>query len=121
MKAVFDTNILVDYLNGVEKAKREINLYKNRIISVISQIEVLVGVEDQDEEMAVRSFLSLFEVRNVTGGIAEEAIKVRKATRMKVPDAIVFATAREEGCIVVSRNTKDLKEEWPDVRVPYKI
>ena len=121
VKAVFDTNILVDYLNGVQKAKKEINRYKGKLISVITQIEVLVGAEGEDEEKAVRSFLSLFEVRDVTRGIAEEAIRVRKSTRMKVPDAIVYATAREEGCLVVSRNTKDLKEEWPDVRVPYKI
>lgn len=121
MKAVFDTNILVDYLNGVEEAKKELTLFKRRLISVISQIEVLVGVEGEEEEKAVRSFLSLFEVTDVTGAIAEEAIRVRKSTRMKVPDAIVYATAREEGCLVVSRNTKDLKEEWPDVRVPYRI
>ena len=122
VKAVFDTNILVDYLTGVEEARRELSLYKTRLISVISQIEVLMGVsEGEEEETAVRSFLSSFEVKGVTGRIADEAVRIRRATRMKVPDAIVYATAREEGCLVVSRNTKDLKAEWPDVRVPYQI
>lgn len=120
VKAVFDTNILIDYLNGVEEAKKELQLYKIRLISVISQIEVLVGVGDEEEKL-VRSFLSSFEVRDVTGRIAEEAVRIRKSTRMKVPDAIVYATGREEGCLVVSRNTKDLKAEWPDVRVPYEL
>jgi len=121
VKAVFDTNILVDYLNGVLEAQRELNLYRTRLISVITQIEVLVGVEDEEEERAVRSFLSSFELRTVTERIAEEAVRIRRSSRIKVPDAIVYATAREEGCLMVSRNTKDLKSEWPDVRVPYEI
>ena len=40
---------------------------------------------------------------------------------MKIPDAIVYATAKEENCILVTRNTKDLKEDWPDIRVPYVL
>jgi len=121
MKAVIDTNILIDYLNGVEGAKKELNQYKTKLISVISQIEVLVGVEGKEEESAVRSFLSSFEVKDLTGKIAEEAVGVRRETRMKVPDTIVYATAKEEGCLIVSRNTKDFNPEWPDVRVPYQV
>lgn len=119
MKAVFDTNILVDYLNGIEEAKTELNRYKTRMISVITQIEILDGVEDEEEERAVRSFLSSFQVKELTAAISEEAVKVRRDTRMKVPDAIVYATARDEECLVVTRNKRDFKPEWPDVRIPY--
>ena len=45
MKAVFDTNILIDYLNGIEAARTELNQYSIRQISVISFIEVLVGAK----------------------------------------------------------------------------
>jgi len=121
MKAVFDTNILVDYLNGIDEAKTELNLYKTRLVSVITQIEILVGVEDEKEESAVRSFLSTFQIKELTAAKSEEAVKVRRDTRMKVPDAIVYATARDEGCLVVTRNKKDFKPEWPDVRIPYEI
>jgi len=121
MKAVFDTNILVDYLNGIEEAKIELNQYNRRLISVITQIEVLVGVADEEQEAVVRSFLSTFELKEVTGDIAETAIRIRRETRMKIPDAIVYGTAQNEGCLIVSRNTKDFKPEWPDVRVPYQL
>lgn len=121
MRAVFDTNILVDYLNGVEEAKRELELYEEKIISVITQIEILVGVIGSEEEKVVRSFLSSFRLKEVSKPISEKAVVIRRETRMKVPDAIVYATAKEEGCLVVSRNTRDLKEEWPDVRVPYTL
>jgi predicted nucleic acid-binding protein len=120
MKAVFDTNILVDYLNGVGKARKELKRYPEKLISVVTQIEVLVGVEG-DEEAAVRSFLSTFEVRELSKDIAEVAVQIRKETRMKVPDAVVYATAKVESCLIISRNTKDFREEWPDVRVPYQF
>jgi predicted nucleic acid-binding protein len=121
MKAVFDTNILVDYLNGIDAAQSELNRYKTRLVSVITQLEILVGVADEMEERAVRSFLSTFRIIALTPAIAEEAVKVRTATRMKIPDAIVYATARDEGCLVVTRNKKDFKPAWPDVRIPYEI
>ena len=56
-RAVFITNILIDYLNGVEEARTELDLYQEALISTITQIEVLVGAQTLEEEAAVRSFL----------------------------------------------------------------
>jgi predicted nucleic acid-binding protein len=121
MKAVFDTNILVDYLNGIEAAKSELAQYKIRQISIISFIEAMVGSKDADEEKIMRGFLASFEVIELSAGVAKEAISIRKELDLKVPDAIVYATARTQGCILVSRNTKDFKAEWPDIRMPYQV
>jgi predicted nucleic acid-binding protein len=44
--AVFDTNILIDYLNGEVKAKNTIEQYDQIAISVITYIEIMVGVKD---------------------------------------------------------------------------
>jgi predicted nucleic acid-binding protein len=121
MKAVFDTNILIDYLNGIEAARKEFGLYQTRQISVITYIEVMVGCKNSGDEAALRGFLSSFEVIALSPELAKEAIAIRREFRLKIPDAIVYATARTQGCILVSRNTKDLKPEWPDIRVPYQI
>jgi predicted nucleic acid-binding protein len=121
VKAVFDTNILIDYLNGIENAKIELAQYSIRQISVISLIEVLVGATNAAEENAIRSFLGTFEILELSAEIASQAIAIRKRYRLKIPDAIVYATARTQGCLLVSRNTKDLKQEWPDIRIPYQI
>ena len=121
MKAVFDTNILIDYLNGFEPASKELSLYESRIISIITYIEVLAGAKDSDEERVLRGFLSSFEVRELSKAVANLTVNIRRDHRLKVPDAIVYATARFEGCLLVSRNTKDLRPEWPDIRVPYEI
>lgn len=121
MKAVFDTNILVDYLNGIKAAKAELAKYSMRLISIITFIEVMVGAKDADEEGAIRGFLSSFEVLELSAEVAEMAVSIRKQLRLKIPDAIVYATARTQGCILVSRNTKELKRDWPDIRIPYHL
>ena len=41
--ALFDTNILIDYLSGVESAREEVERYGNRSISVITWMEVMDG------------------------------------------------------------------------------
>ncbi len=56
MRALFDTNILVDYLNGVEAARREIALYEKPMISPITWMEVMVGTTPDDEQTNVPSY-----------------------------------------------------------------
>ena len=121
VKAVFDTNILVDYLKGVRAAKEELDRYRVRQISIITFIEVMVGAKNAAEESAIRGFLATFEVLELSAEIAQEAISIRKELRLKIPDAIVYATARTQGCILVSCNSKELKQDWPDIRIPYRI
>lgn len=121
MRAVFDTNILIDYLNGIALARDELARYSVWQISVITYIEVMVGASQAEEADTIRGFLASFEVIELSSEIAKETISLRQAQRLKIPDAIVYATARTQGCLLVSRNTKDLKQEWADVRVPYQL
>ena len=121
VKAAFDTNILIDYLNGISAARTEFDLYDEKLISIITLIEVLVGVTNPNEETEIRRFLSTFSILELCLPIANKAVNLRQELRLKVPDAIVYATARNSGCILVTRNTKDMKAEWPDIRVPYSL
>lgn len=121
MKAVFDTNILIDYLNGIDAAKGELARYRSPQISIITFVEVLVGARDPEEEKMMRGFLNSFEVLELSAAVAAEAVAIRRELRLKIPDAIVYATARVQGCLLVSRNSRDLKPEWPDIRIPYQV
>jgi predicted nucleic acid-binding protein len=49
VKALLDTNILVDYLNGIDAAREEIARYDNPSISPISWMEVMVGATPEDD------------------------------------------------------------------------
>lgn len=121
MKALLDTNILVDYLKGFAQAKREVELYQTVLISVITRIEVLVGARDQDEERKLKVFLSRFETIGIDRNTGDLAATIRRQMRIAVPDAVILATARAESALLVTRNTKDFPASDPGVRVPYTI
>jgi predicted nucleic acid-binding protein len=121
MRAVFDTNILVDYLNGFSEAADVIARYKAPFISRITWMEIIVGAKGDDELTATREFLRLFRIEELSEAIAEEAVRVRQAKRVRLPDAIVYATASSLGCQLVTRNTKDFDATDPHVRIPYSI
>ena len=120
VKALFDTNVLIDYLSGVAAAKKELSRYDERSISVITWMEVLVGTT-ADDETAIRKWLSSFHVIAVSGEIASRAVEIRKRRRIRLPDAIVWASADVNSLLLVSRNTKDFPADEPGVRVPYKV
>ena len=44
MRAAFDTNILIDFLKGIPAARKELDLYEEHLISIITLIEVLVAL-----------------------------------------------------------------------------
>ncbi len=121
MKAVFDTNILIDYLNGLTQAKRELENHTTCVISVITWMEVLVGAKNQDEEAVIKSFLNGFEVIDISSSIREKAVTIRKNMRLRLPDAVILATAKHLEVPLVTRNTKDFPAGTIDIRVPYSI
>ncbi len=118
VKALFDTNILVDHLNAVPKARVELARYDGKAISMITWIEVLVGAA-KDVEAATRSFLRSFELVGLDETIAERAVQLRRAHRIKLPDALVWASAETRGLLLVTRNTRDFPANDPGVRHPY--
>jgi predicted nucleic acid-binding protein len=120
VKALFDTNILIDYLSGINAARKELERYEYRAISTITWMEILVSAATE-EESAIRAWLSSFDVVALDNAIANRAVEIRKTKRIRLPDAIVWATAQVHSLLLVSRNTKDFPADEPGVRVPYKI
>jgi predicted nucleic acid-binding protein len=121
MKAVIDTNILVDYLRGAIEAKDELAHYADPVISMITWMEILVGAATPDEERQLRGFMKRFEVRPVTFPIAERAVAIRREGRQRLPDAIIWATAQELNAILVTRNSRDFPADHPGIRIPYRM
>lgn len=120
MKAVVDTNILIDYLNGSRKAKHELDSFEELYVSLITWMEILVGATE-DEEAEIREFLRRFRVQPVDEGVAERAVEIRRKEKMRLPDAIIWATAQQLGILLVTRNTRDFPVRHPGVRVPYRL
>lgn len=119
MNALFDTNILIDYLNGNEASKKELAGYRHRLISIVTWMEMLAGSRNAEEADVIEMFLRDFRVVELTRGVAREAVEIRRTHRMKLPDAVIWATARAESALLVTRNTKDFPKDHAGVRVPY--
>jgi len=121
MRALFDSDVLIDYLSGLTEARNELAQYSERLISIITCAEVLIGADNEDELRACRECLADFTLIDVGTEIAEEAVRLRREHRLKLPDALIWATAMTEGLLLVTRNTKDFPENHPGIRVPYLV
>ena len=120
MNAVFDTNIVIDALNGVPDADAEYARYKRVFISRVTWMEVLVGAQDNDAQL--RYFMDThFEIVSIDLTVAEKAVQLRRSNHLRLPDAIIWATAQIQDAVLVTRNTKDFNPDWEGVRIPYKI
>ena len=119
IEAVFDTNILIDYLAGREEAQLEFDRYARRGISIITWMELQIGARNDDEADVIDLFLREFRVIEITRQVARRATEIRRRTRVRLPDAIIWATAQTESAQLVTRNTKDFPAGDPGVRVPY--
>ncbi len=120
VKALFDTNILVDYLNAVPQARTELRRYSEKAVSIITWMEVMVGATG-DVESATRSFLGTFDVIALDANIAERAVSLQRNHHIKLPDAIIWATAQAHAMLLVTRNTRDFSSGDPGVRMPYRL
>ncbi len=121
MKAVIDSDVLIDYLKGDERSKAELMQYDDLRYSVVSWMEIMAGARTDDEAMAAESLLRSMKMVEVDMNIARKAVRLRQSLKLKLPDAVILATADEEGCFLVTRNTKDFKDNDPRIRVPYRI
>jgi predicted nucleic acid-binding protein len=121
VRAVFDTNILIDYLNGYSEAAQEIARSPAASISIVTWIEIMAGADGPNEERTLKTFLGRFQLVPVALPVAETAFLLRRQFRIRLPDAIIWGSARHQGTLLITRNTKDFPENEPDIRVPYRL
>jgi predicted nucleic acid-binding protein len=88
---VLDTNVILYFLGGRLADPLPAGDYA---ISVISELELLAypGLVSS-EEQRVRDFLADISVTDLTQAVKHHAINLRKRFVLKLPDAIVAATA----------------------------
>ena len=112
---LLDTNILIYYFaDGIpskEIDKTEEILKTSFNISIITKIEFL-GWENHTEEgfKKARQFISSARVIILADEIANLAIDVRRKYKIKLPDAVIAATALHNNLLLVTRNREDFKD-----------
>jgi hypothetical protein len=118
--ALFDSNILIDSLLSRGEGTAVLLACPVRAISTITAIEVLAGAADQ-EWGAVRALLDDFDELPLDPDVRDEAARIRRDTRLKLPDAIIWATARVHRLPLVTRNSRDFPTGNPQVLIPYTL
>ena len=116
----FDTNIVIDWLKRRPETAVELSRYGGHRISRIVWTEVMAG-EPPTSRNQVRRMIEHFEIVELDEKIAAAAADIRHLTRMKLLDAVILATARVNGAVLVTRNTKDFRPNMPGVHIPYTL
>jgi predicted nucleic acid-binding protein len=91
-KILLDTNAIIYFLEGVEGFE-VIKDYKTFYYSFINEIELL-SIEDQEKRKSILSFLRNGKRINIDKKIISKTIEIRKRYKLKIPDAIIIASAK---------------------------
>lgn len=100
---LIDTDVFVDHIRGA----RVLPPLLKASYSIITRCELFAG--DEHEEVAVQAVLAPLTEIGLERSIAEHAGRLRRATRLATPDAVIAATALERDLVLITRNRRDFE------------
>ena len=119
---VLDTNAVI-YIttkgntisSGLQNDLNDAELF----ISVITEIELFAMTSiPLHEEEKLRSFISdMLSVIDLTSDVKHETIKIRRTTKLKLPDSIVAASAAVNNAVLLTADTQLLRLSWFGLQV----
>ena len=114
---ILDSNIII-YLSQKKLSINEVFEDNKRYnISLITYMEILsYNFPSKEEENFIRKLLSLFRIIDINKKIAKEVIKLKKKRKIKLPDAIIVATAIVENAILYTNDKQLHSVEGLEVR-----
>lgn len=103
-RLLYDTDVLIDHLEG----RRALPGGEDLAYSCVSRAELYSWGEA--DEGRIDPFLDPLEEVVIDRDVAAQAGRIRRAVRIKLPDALVAASALVTGRHLVTRNTKDFRK-----------
>jgi predicted nucleic acid-binding protein len=119
-KFVLDTNIIISHFEGLRRLTDIMGNFSldNIWVSVMTRMELLAWSNlDSEGERQVRAFLDKISIATLSPEIEAEAIALRRKTRLKIPDAIVVATAVTFDAMLVTKDKAMHALNWPNLEV----
>ena len=121
---LIDTNVAVGYLENQLPLQWINDLSKVTIqLSVIVRIELLAWPDATPHKLQIlHAFVSSSMVHDLDEPVILENINIRKLYKIKLPDAIIAATAIVNNLTLLSRNLSDFKK-IPNLLLldPYRV
>ena len=108
---LIDTNTVSDYFSasfsadGMALMDAAIDATPN--ISIITQIELLCWNTDTATTQNVQNFIVDSVVLDISPDVITQCVALRKAKKIKTPDAIIAATALAYGYTIITNDEKD--------------
>jgi hypothetical protein len=113
---IVDTDILIDAARAMEDAvgclerwERESSL----AISVVTEMELLVGCENKGELKDLKHFLRRYRILHTSEAISRRTLQLLEEYNLShgllVADALIAATAITWDCAFVSKNQRDYR------------
>lgn len=99
---LLDTNAIIYLVSGRLASPLPEGSYS---VSIITEIELLsyAGIFDE-EEQKIRDLLFLLERIQLIDSVKDETIKLRRKNRLKLPDAIIAASALIHDLILLTND-----------------
>lgn len=115
VRYLYDTNVFLSYFAGETKIRKffaEQFLHDNEVLtSRIVRLELLsLHNLSQREEQIIHEMIEQFSLMPVTEEIEDIAIVLRRKYKIKIPDALIAATAYRTSSILVTRDLKDFRK-----------
>lgn len=120
---LLDTNTVLDYMGNKLPGKAK-NLIAQIIddeinLSVINKIELL-GFSKVEQDLI--DFVGYSNIHPIDEVVVDKTIEMRSLYKIKLPDAIIAATALVNELAIITRNTKDFnKIDGLEVLNPYEL
>ena len=115
LRTLWDTNVAIYYLKKDLEADKalildQLSIDSSTLISIISEIELLCWkTEAADDLISLKTFVSRSIVLPLDQQVKQKTIDIRRTSRLKLPDAIIAATAIVHNLTLVTRNSKDFE------------
>jgi tRNA(fMet)-specific endonuclease VapC len=114
-RILIDTSAIIKYLNetlpvsGLSYMDKVLDI--ESIISFITKIELMSWNSPNSDDIEIyRLFISKSIIIGIDDVIIQETIRIRKSYKLKLPDALIAATAIINDMMLVADNDKDFKK-----------
>ena len=112
---LLDTNTIIHYLNASLPPSAMLFMHivvdEQSNISVISKIETLgYNFTDVAEKNIMEAFVNASTVLPINDDVVNQTIAIRKSRKIKLPDALIAATAMVYNFTILTNNTADFKD-----------